>query len=122
MALEGTIEDFAWLGTHTFRLRSTLGRYDPSPDARGQYGFFETIFSDPILLTINDPCLFSIVNADGALSITDVKVPDGKTSLYLTYKGPTDSISATYGNGYDKCGSLTYKYLHPDLKSTFVFD
>jgi len=28
----------------------------------------------------------------------------------MVYPGPTDSVSVTYGNGYDRCGNLTYKW------------
>ena len=29
----------------------------------------------------------------------------------MEYIGPTDSMSVIYGNGYDKCGPLRYRYL-----------
>ena len=37
----------------------------------------------------------------------------------MEYKGPTDSMSVIYGNGYDKCGPLRYQYL--DIDGVDVF-
>ena len=60
-------------------------------------------------MTILNPCVNSIVNADNGLILTDLEVPIGQTLISLDFNGPTDSASVTYGNGYDKCGPLTYQ-------------
>lgn len=43
-----------------------------------------------------------------------MRVPSGSDRLEYEYKGPTNSISLIYGNGYDKCGPLVFKYLTLD--------
>ena len=40
-----------------------------------------------------------------------MSVPIGTSKLELDYKGPTDSMSLIYGNGYDKCGPRRYTYM-----------
>lgn len=63
------------------------------------------------MLRIVDPCLNSVVNFDNILKVVDMRVPLGLTVLTNSYTGPKDSVSATYGNGYDKCGALQYTIL-----------
>ena len=69
---------------------------------------FRSVLSDTLEINIINPCLTSVVNGDGNLILEDMEVPTGETLLDLAYAGPTDSASVTYGNGYDKCGNLTY--------------
>ena len=59
-----TIEDFSWIGAHTLRLKSTLGIAYDSPSARGNKGFYKSVYSDNVTLKITNPCSNSIVNAD----------------------------------------------------------
>lgn len=42
--MDTTLEDFLWVGEHKLRLKSTLGTYDPSPDARGVNGLYGTVY------------------------------------------------------------------------------
>jgi len=35
-------------------------------------------------------------------------VPDGRTESSVELLGPSNAASITYGNGYDKCGPLTF--------------
>lgn len=38
----------------------------------------------------------------------------GDTSVTAVYGSPTDAASLTYGNGYDKCGPLSYTLFNED--------
>ena len=73
-----------------------------------------SVYSKPATLTLLNPCYNSTVNLDQSLKLSDLNVPMGLSVFELAYKGPTDSMSALYGNGYDKCGALIYEYLSPD--------
>lgn len=42
--------------------------------------------------------------------IYDLDVPLNKEIQEMAYKGPTDSMSVTYGNGFNRCGPLRYNY------------
>lgn len=44
-AYVGTIEDFSWIGSHNLILKSTLGKKDESPSARGDKGLYNTVYS-----------------------------------------------------------------------------
>lgn len=91
---------------------STNGMPDADPGARGEGGMFATVLSAPLEIIIEDPCKRSVVNYDGGLVVEELRVPLGDELLNLDYTGPSDSVSAKYGNGYDKCGSLTYEWLN----------
>ena len=106
--MKGAVQDFSWLGAHTIYIKSTNGAKDLSVTARGDQGLFRSVSSQTLVINIINPCLTSVVNGDGNLILEDMVVPNGQTLLDLTYNGPTDSASVTYGNGYDKCGNLTY--------------
>ena len=106
--VQGIVDMFSWLGTHQLRLKSMLGSADTSPSARGNSGFYNTVYSQPVDFTILNPCLNSTVNEDAQLKIDEMSVKFGQTLLKTQYSGPTDSMSAVYGNGYDKCGPLRY--------------
>jgi len=108
--MKGAVQDFSWLGTHTMLIKSTNGVLNTAETARGDQGLFRWVLSDPIEITIVNPCLRSVVNDDEGLVVDDLAVPGGQTLIALNYTGPTDSISVTYGNGYDKCGNLTYEW------------
>jgi len=75
IAFEGVMEEPKWLGTHWFRIRSTLGQPDPSPIARGNGGLYKTIYSDPVPVTIVDPCRNSTVNMDADFFVQNIHVP-----------------------------------------------
>ena len=51
-----------------------------------------------------------------------MSVPVGQKLLVETYSGPTDSMSVLYGNGYDKCGPLRYRYLDIEGINEFSLD
>lgn len=108
MEITGTLNVFDWLGVHKIIIKATNGKLDTSATARGNQGFFNSVFSPELSLEIVNPCLRSVVNGDGGLEISEISVPPGKTLVDLILAGPTDSASVTYGNGYDKCGELTY--------------
>lgn len=84
--------------------------------ARGENGLFKSVFSQKIELKINNPCMKSVVNGDGSFVIESMKVPIGQSLLTLILPGPTNTVSALYGNGYDKCGELTYLWLDANGK------
>ena len=67
------------------------------------------MYSDPIKLTILDPCRNSTVNSLEPL-ITEFAVPEGRGKETQLFDGPTDSMSVIYGNGYDRCGPFTYNF------------
>ena len=69
-------------------------------------------------IEIVNPCIHTVVNADKGLVLESVRVPIQQSSFTLNLPGPTDSISVRYGNGYDKCGELTYLWLD-DLGNQF---
>ena len=100
-----------WLGTHYYRIKSTLGTYDPDPNSRGNNGLYGTVYSDPVPVTIINPCMNSTVNSDEGMLVEEIFVPINKTEWDWTYEGPTNSMSLIYGNGYDKCGPLKYSFL-----------
>lgn len=116
------MEEFKWLGTHWFRIKSTLGIPDPSPVARGKNGLYKTIYSDPVPVTIVNPCRNSTVNHDGEFFIDNMFVPINTEITWDRYAGPTDYISDFYGNGYNKCGDRVYTFLEENRKDAFSFD
>lgn len=75
---------------------------------------YKSAYSKEVRLTILDPCRNSTVNEDLGLKITDMAVPEGKNLIKEIYGGPTNSMSVTYGNGYDRCGPLKYSFLSLD--------
>ena len=44
----------------------------------------------------------------------EMLVPPGSDLLTQKYDGPKDSVSAEYGNGYDRCGRLQYSWLNSE--------
>ena len=109
-SFQGTVTNFDWIGKSTLRIKSTLGRFSDS-NIRGNRGLFKSVYSEPITLTINNPCINSVVNADLLLKWNNMSVPQGLEHFQQVIKGPTDSISSLYGNGYDKCGPRVYTFL-----------
>lgn len=109
--MTGVVEDFSWLGTHKVLIRATNGRENLAVGARGDKGLYRTVDSEVLEIEIINPCLTSIVNFDQNLELEDLAVPNGQKVVELISNGPTDSASVTYGNGYDKCGNLTYIWL-----------
>jgi len=108
-------------------IRGTNGQADSSPIARGNGGLFNSIDSTPILVTIIDPCINSVVNSNNAFSFPSTfKVALGQTKNQLKIDGPSNSISLLYGNGFDRCGPLKYVLLDnsglPFVNSQFSLD
>lgn len=114
MEVTGVVEDRSWLGIHTIQIKATNGKYDNRANARGDKGLFSSVFSASLRIQIIDPCEFSVVNGDGLLDVVDIEVPEGQAETRVSYKGPTNTASAKYGNGYDVCGELVYELLGPD--------
>ena len=76
--MAGTPTDRKWLGTHTIIIKCTNGIEDNSADARGNNGLFDVVYSDPLEITITDPCFDSIVNSNSAFLIENpFEVPIG---------------------------------------------
>ena len=116
-----------WLGTHSLVIRGTNGQQDSSATARGDGGLFDSVDSSPILVTIIDPCINSVVNSDNAFSLPSTfKVASGQTKNQLRIDGPSNSISLVYGNGFDRCGPLKYVLVDssglPFVNSQFSLD
>ena len=110
-SVAATLIDRKWLGTHTLIVRGTNGMEDSSADARGDSGLFASVDSVPLLITITDPCIDSTVNSLNKFEIDEVfRVPLGSFKKDLANEGPSDSVSLTYGNGYDICGPLNYDF------------
>ena len=116
------MEDFDWLGTHYYRIKSTLGTPDPSPIARGNAGLYSTVYSDPVPVTVVNPCRNSTVNLDEEFFIKNLHVPINTEMLWERYSDPTDFISDHYGNGHNRCGDRQYAFLNEDRRTPFKFD
>ena len=63
-------------------------------------------------MTLADPCLATTVNT---VSITDMSIKIGDAS-YVTYSytDPTDTASASYGDGYNICGARAHYIAEAD--------
>ena len=68
------------------------------------HGLFNSVYSNEIEVTIRASCVNSLVNGDVGLKEILLSVPSGLSHEVITLKGPTDSDSVAYGNGYDICG------------------
>ena len=76
--------DRKWLGTHIFVVRGTNGVEDNSAGARGDSGFYESVDSAPLAVTITDPCDYSIVNSVNQFAIGETfEVPLGSEEKVL---------------------------------------
>ena len=122
MAFEGVMDEFDWLGTHYFRIRSTLGTPNSSPIARGKAGLYKTIYSDEVPVTVVNPCRNSTVNMDGEFFVENLFVPINTERLWDRLAGPTDHISDVYGNGYNRCGNRAYQFLTENRSEVFDLD
>ena len=116
--LTGMFKTFDWLGKHVFVVRGTVGSEDNSSTARGKNGFYNSIDSTPLILTITNPCDSAIVNnrggATGSFVVQQTLSPrEGESTILLIQDGPIDSIS--YKTGIvDFCGPLYYEITHAD--------
>ena len=107
----GIVETFDWVGTHLLRLKCTNGNRDNfSMRNRGTQGLFNSVYSQPIELIIEDPCEFTRVNP---VLVNDMFMPFGQTMLTSQISGPSNIASLDYGNGFDKCGPLEYSIIGP---------
>lgn len=101
-----------WVGTHTFRLKCTNGNTsNGSMSARGVDGLFASVYSDPIKLIISNPCASSKISQ---FVLSNMNMPIGQTLMTTQVSGPSDSASLKYGNGFNKCGPLSYTILDAD--------
>ena len=119
ITFKGVMEEFEQLGTHYYRIKSTLGSPDSSANARGNGGQYNSIYSDPTPVTIVNPCRNSTVNMDGRFFMENLKVPINSGQLWEFYSDPTDSISSIYGNGWNRCGHRSYTFLDEHRKEAF---
>ena len=73
---------------------------------------YDFMYSDDFIVNIIDPCLESIVNNDGAVTIADIDA-SGDQIMYSTpiQNGPSDSVATAYGDGYNLCDYLSYGLL-----------
>ena len=101
--------DRKWIGTHQFRLNSFNGDHRPN-SPYGNQGKFYSAQSEIITVKISDPCIDSKILANEIFPET-LSVRAGSTLEELKLKGPKDSVSIDYGNGYDMCGPLGYQVL-----------
>ena len=92
-SITGTITSRTWIGKHPLRLKCTLGSPDASTSARGNAGLFHSVFSAPVDLILNDPCLTSIVNKDKQIVEYELTVPAGNSAEIVKVSGPNDSVS-----------------------------
>ena len=60
----GNVFDSDWVGTHKFIVRGTLGTLNTSANSRGKYGFYGSVDSDPLTITIYDRCSLTKINND----------------------------------------------------------
>lgn len=98
-----------WIGTHQFVLQGINGVYNSSSFARGNQGFFGSVTSNLVNITITDPCLKTELNPNGALQIPlRLSIPIGESQIIKQFIGPKDSKSILYGNGFDICGARLY--------------
>lgn len=114
-SVQAILRDKEWVGVHTFLVRGTNGSFDGSVNARGNNGLYASIDSAPLQVTVTDPCHNSIVNADlGSLFeiASEFVVPLGSSKQEESLAGPSDSISQTFGNGFDICGPLKYEFFY----------
>ena len=70
-----------------------------------------SVLSPTLQIEIINPCLRTVVNGDEGFEIEYIDVPAGKNVLETILAGPRDTTSITYGNGYDRCGDLTYLWI-----------
>ena len=77
----GTPTDFAFIGTHTYRIKCINGGSFNILSNMGDpiTGFFKSVYSDEFKVKIEDPCVHSIVNFDGALKLPDIEVSQLKS-------------------------------------------
>lgn len=101
--------DKAWIGSHSIVVLGTNGIVDKSPSARGKGGLFESVMSVTLQIEVRDPCLSTVINEDRAFRVPQsFQAPLGQTEYVQNLIGPTDSVSAGFGNGYDLCGPRSY--------------
>jgi len=104
-----------WIGQHKFVIKGQNGVLDNSTGARGYKGLFDFVLSGELLVEIVDPCLNTKLNSDNSFGVpSTLTVPSGKLLLESVFKGPKDSVSILYGNGFDLCGSRSYKIAYED--------
>ena len=76
--MSGIPAEVEWLdniyspGIHEFRFSCTNGN---TLLTRGISGLFNTVYSDPFVVELINPCLSSVVNNDGAFTVADISVP-----------------------------------------------
>ena len=120
--IRGEIKDERWFGPHVIRIRGTNGvapsrrlRELTGASTRGNNGLFNSIFSDPMTIEIENPCLDAVLNPNRNLGVPQaLTVPVGDTEATWQILGTEDSISVAFGNGYNLCGNRVYEVLTPD--------
>ena len=110
-AFEGTITDLTMVGTHTIVINSINGQFD-DVSGRGNDGLYDSVLSNTIELTINNPCDDPAYSEVLQITLDDLEVPDGDTTVQVTTDGPNDKVSTTIGTGFGDCGKIAYSILN----------
>ena len=61
--LQGQVTDKLWIGTHSFQIQSRNGVFDEGSE-RGENGLFESVDSEILTITVEDPCTEAVINSD----------------------------------------------------------
>ena len=97
------LDDLSWVGSHDIEIQGCLG------STTGAFNFPTNCASTTWTLDVTNPCeTTSFTTSYPGLSMT-YNVADPVTGIQ--YEIPTDSASASYGNGFDKCGSRIHYLL-----------
>ena len=107
--------DLKWIGTHIFVMQGTNGKLNISAKARGNNGFFGNVLSQQLTVEIRDPCLSTVLDPEQIFpQDLVISVPLGERSFEQELFGPKDSVSISYGNGYDLCGDRAFNVYRID--------
>ena len=124
LSLTGTPSTREWTGDHTFKIKCTNGHSSNAP--AGNSGLYSSVYSNDFTVTILNPCDTTVINSDLSLTIPTLEADIDSTELVSAiFIGTTDSQSLVYGNGYDICGTRSYKILDKDenvYDSAGIFD
>lgn len=86
-----------WIGTHQIRVRSHLGTYVST--------------SAEFTVSVLDPCVDSRIEMVDEFPLSLEAFSDEAVSE-VEIRGPANSVSKLYGNGYELCGPVMYSLLN----------
>ena len=75
-AMKGLITDLSLIGTHTFALNCINGQFD-DVSGRGLMGFYNSVLSSPITVTITNPCEDPTQSGVLPITLADLVIPQG---------------------------------------------